>query len=191
MFDRIQIWLVRTFSLLFFFILLVETCGCYLLPSMYQMVIRYSVHQKIWNNAGKQTVRTIRIPVDKKARSVSSFVMQGDDECWFEGKLYDILRVRRTRDTLIYYGVFDEKETSVAAWIQSMIKQKFSPNQEGPVNYFILYILTLFCNLLLILSFIPTVSKWVFNRMTSKNYRIYIFPLIPPPKEHPAAFLTF
>jgi len=169
--------------LLFLGIILFEMCGCYILPGLYQIAIKYSIRQQIKNNIPAEKIRIIKIPVKENAHANSSFSFKNENECWYEGKLYDIITVKQIANFHLYYCLFDEKETALITWFMNLFHQKFSLIQDNnPALNFILYISTLFCTPFFQVMFQSSVSEWIYSMLGFKKYQNYILPYTPPPK---------
>jgi hypothetical protein len=141
------------------------------------------MHQKIKKDLPADKISIIRIPVGNKQKSRSSFSMDGDDECWYNGRLYDIITVRKTKTSTIYYCLFDEKETALMKWFTKLVHFKFSNDQErNPTLSFILYMITLFCNPVFLALFAAAASAWIYNKLKLAKYLRFILPVTPPPE---------
>jgi hypothetical protein len=134
-------------------------------------------------------VQTIRIPQPGYGKQSGTFTLCDDKECWYNGKLYDIISTKITQKEHIYYCVFDKQETVFITWFLSLIKQKFSPLQRtNPALFFLQHIKTLFCCAVLIVVFSSTVSRGLPPIRRIIRDLIQIPPFTPPPEISPVSF---
>jgi hypothetical protein len=171
-------------SILLLGVILLEACGSYVLPGLYQAAVKYTVKKQIRQGIPDAKICRITISSGQDGESNGGFCLNDDNECWYGGKLYDILSVREHHGSRIYYCLLDEKETAVATWFMSLIKQKFSTTeQNSPATVFLHHISTLFCTAPGEVATFLSATVRLFTWLPAAVNDHHLIPFTPPPEQ--------
>lgn len=114
-----------------FFILLAHLVGYYPIFKIEQWRIRTAVKEKIKNAIPETELHCIVV-----AKTSSSIEMDWfeENEFYYEGSMYDIVRSVTCEDSIYYYCIQDDEEGKLFSHLDELIKQQFDQGAEKPIQ---------------------------------------------------------
>jgi len=122
-------------AIILFAILLANAAGFY----VYYIIELQHIHQQM-----RAMLRTL--PDEKLARLVLSIhayesSLVEDDEIKYKGRMFDVARTQYVTDSVIVFGVFDEKEDNLLALANDILNKPF--DQHSHVTHSVVHFISL------------------------------------------------
>jgi hypothetical protein len=104
------------------FLMILATMGYFPAFSVRQLAIRKEIKQRIKEGVSSQDLHTIGFSAEQASRI--SWMRKGK-ELRFNGEMYDVVRSKRTADSVYYYCINDEDEKMLFAKLDELVSSEF------------------------------------------------------------------
>ncbi len=124
---RTSAWLRRALAAMLSGCVLVCTVGEYLVVNAVQWDMRREVKARIQAGVSAHELAMVKISKNNPPRD---FARRNAREIKYQGKMYDIVKQEERSDSIIYYCLFDERETALYANIEQQIRDELAHNPQ-------------------------------------------------------------
>jgi hypothetical protein len=114
----------KPLSLVFLFLILLKIGGFVAILSVQREIVRESVIQEIAQN----TITKELICIVATVQNASKIEWEeANKEFWFEGKLYDVVKIETKNGQRHYYCLADDAETDIVTTIKNLVQNGQEP----------------------------------------------------------------
>ena len=121
----------RGLALMLLCLLLVQPAGPLILFGVQRHVAKREIRQRLKADIPDSRLLRIEIPLEMEQRPNTRFKRLHEKEFRFDGRMYDVVRAMRYGDTTCYMCIEDEKETSLFAGLDVLIRNEMNRNSRS------------------------------------------------------------
>jgi len=118
----------RVFVFIIITLVIFDSFGYLLFNLMYDRLLKYEFLLKSVNENNFESISRISI---QKYLEKDKLQFEEDNEFEYNGKMYDVLKVVETKDSIHYYCYYDTKETDYKQGFNSILANKLETNRKS------------------------------------------------------------
>ena len=121
----------KILSILLVFVLFYSIMGFYLNFKIEQYQVKREIKHKIINNLPEKELTLIKI---SSGNSGKIKWMEEDKEFRYNGKMYDVVKIKKVNDTTYYYCFNDEKESKLLSHLDNLVKEQTGNSKSRTIQ---------------------------------------------------------